>query len=708
MPPPGVCLNIMRDRQRQEGHGSLNNPEKFCGQDFEQLRTYCLIKRVRFVDETFPPSRDSIGFGLLQPDEMARVVWKRPRNLHSDPQLYVNDVSRFDLCQGQVGNCWFLASLGALTFQQHIRKQVLPCDQGFQKDYAGIFHFRFWRFGKWVDVVIDDKLPTLDDNLIFVRPKTQNEFWPALLEKAYAKVCGSYADMSSGSVSEALMDFTGGVHVRFNLKEAQPDLWETIERAAKVNSLMGCGTPPVKTSGKNNVLPSGLVEGHAYTVTGVAEVLSNGVPEKLLRLWNPWGREEWIGDWSDESPKWQTVGAKEKKELLHNSDDGEFWMSIEDFKRHFTEVDICNLSPEFLDSGNKCVWDSSVHEGRWVQGATAGGCLNYSDTFWMNPQYRVTLTDILAQENGHTSGSCNILVSLMQKPQERFRHLSPNASIGYVIFQVPPSYKEQRGKFPAAFFNSQSPIAKTKAFINSREVTECFQLKPGDYLIVPSTYKPDETANFILSIFSKTKNYTKDSSTNVLESNIPNLEMPKDPLPQQPIYNYEDNPHKKVFLQYSDQYEEVDAEHLQALLNENILKGKTFQSGGFSLDACKSIIAIMDLSTTGKLNAVEFVRLWKKVLAYQEMFYQKDVSHTGHLSLPELQNAIESIGIKVNDELLNLMALRYGDSSGRLTLESYMCLMLRLECMAKIFQNLSDGKGMYLRPSEWLFLTMYS
>lgn len=111
----------------------------------------------------------------------------------------------------------------------------------------------------------------------------------------FARLYGSYEDLQIGQVSEALVDFTGGVNTRIKLAEAPPDLWNILTRATYSRSLMGCQTH----LGTTKVLKNGLVAGHAYTVTGIRKVTCQYGPESLVRLRNPWGKIEWKGDWSD-------------------------------------------------------------------------------------------------------------------------------------------------------------------------------------------------------------------------------------------------------------------------------------------------------------------------------------------------------------------------------------------------------------------------
>ena len=44
----------------------------------------------------------------------------------------------------------------------------------------------------------------------------------------------------------------------------------------------------------------GLVQGHAYSLTGVTEVTtSDSTVVQLVRIRNPWGDFEWKGAWAD-------------------------------------------------------------------------------------------------------------------------------------------------------------------------------------------------------------------------------------------------------------------------------------------------------------------------------------------------------------------------------------------------------------------------
>lgn len=78
MSVPGVCLNIIKERQESDGTGTLSNPKKFLDQDYELLHHYYLIRDRRYIDDMFPPDNSSIGENLLQPEDLAKVQWIRP------------------------------------------------------------------------------------------------------------------------------------------------------------------------------------------------------------------------------------------------------------------------------------------------------------------------------------------------------------------------------------------------------------------------------------------------------------------------------------------------------------------------------------------------------------------------------------------------------------------------------------------------------
>ena len=313
-----------------------------------------------------------------------------------------------------------------------VRARVIPLDQSFTEEYAGVFHFRFWQYGEWVDVVIDDFLPTRAGKLVFIHSDSGSEFWSALLEKAYAKLHGSYEALKvsalkieckyvdhhlytltqGGTTAEAMVDFTGGCAEMFDLGgRAQADLFTVMLKAFQRCSLSGCSIEPDPNEYEAQT-GEGLVRGHAYSVTKVVKArietprVSGEIP--LIRVRNPWGNAvEWSGAWSDGSPEWGYVPDEEKENLGINFEaDGEFWMSYKDFLKYFSQLEVTNLTPDALDSHSRFRWEVSTFSGSWQPGSSAGGCRNFIETFASNPQYVVSLQD---PDEGDDEDKCTII-----------------------------------------------------------------------------------------------------------------------------------------------------------------------------------------------------------------------------------------------------------------------------------------------------------
>ncbi|KAF0036871.1 hypothetical protein F2P81_009745 [Scophthalmus maximus] len=299
------------------------------GKSYEQLRHECLQKGVLFEDQDFPAAGPSIFYSQSVP---VNIEWKRPKEICENPKFIVGDANRTDICQGQLGDCWLLAAIASLTLKKDALARVVPHDQDFDRRYAGIFHFQFWQHNQWLDVVVDDRLPAVRNQLIMLHSASNDEFWSALLEKAYAKLHGSYESLKGGSTMEAMEDFTGGVGEVYETKTPPGNLFAIMKKALDRGSMMGCSIDISSSAESEAKTTTGLVKGHAYSITGVEEVTVRGQKVQLVRVRNPWGQVEWNGAWSDDSREWNYVDAAEKKRILQNSsEDGEFCAASQTF-----------------------------------------------------------------------------------------------------------------------------------------------------------------------------------------------------------------------------------------------------------------------------------------------------------------------------------------------------------------------------------------
>ncbi|XP_009469180.1 PREDICTED: calpain-9 isoform X2 [Nipponia nippon] len=637
------------------------------GKAYKELKEECLRRGVLFEDPDFPACSSSLFFSEKPP---IPFIWKRPTDIVKDPKFILGGATRTDICQGDLGDCWLLAAIASLTLNEKMLARVVPLDQNFGPDYAGIFHFQFWQHNEWLDVVIDDRLPTFKDRLVFLHSAERNEFWSALLEKAYAKLNGSYEALKGGSTIEAMEDFTGGVGEMYEVKKAPDNFYEILEKALKRCSMVGCSIDISSATESEAKTPFGLIKGHAYSVTGIDEVRYRDQQVQLIRIRNPWGQVEWNGPWSDK-------------------------MKFEDFKVHFDKVEICNLTPDALEDSTAHKWEVTIHQGSWVRGSTAGGCRNFLETFWTNPQIKLHLTE---KDDGQDD--CTFIAALMQKDRRKLKKFGAEMlTIGYSIYES----SGRDGHLGKDFFRYHPSKARSKTYINLREVSNRFKLPPGNYILVPTTFEPHQEADFCLRIFSEKKAITEDLDENVAID----LPEPLNPTPS-PQETEEEKQFRALFEHISGKDMEISAEELEYVLNAVLKKTKNIKFKNLSLISCRNIISLMDTSGNGKLEFSEFKVFWEKMKKWIDIFLQFDFDKSGSMSSYEFRSALKAAGYQLNNYLLQLIVLRYADEQFQIEFDDFLNCLIRLENASRVFQALSakNKEFINLNIGEFINLAM--
>ena len=355
-------------------------------QDYYQLRDECLKKDVLFEDPEFPPDNDLLRHRTKRVED--DVEWMRPHEYlrPEDPILVSERNEGFDI--KTTLDSWFVPAMSAIAESESLLRRVVPDDQGFGEDkkYAGIFHFRFW-FGRWIEIVVDDRLPVRKGLPIYMRSSSNVELWPTLLEKAYAKAKGSYELLNHWLPVDGCIELTGGVPERIrNLpmflspeaSAASDRLFFDLIRASQMGNIILASLPmepkpesrrtPEGSSTRARLSEAsqlGLEVRYVYRVTQVANL---GQGRQIIRVKNCSGPKpiRWVGAWNPDDTKWANIDEDIRKELDSETfHDGGFWMSYGDFLKYFQVSFVFQATQLSKQAPPSCFffWGGGVEDG---------------------------------------------------------------------------------------------------------------------------------------------------------------------------------------------------------------------------------------------------------------------------------------------------------------------------------------------------------
>ena len=441
----GRALQLEEDAGDEGGDSDSESEPSLAGSDDQDLsedeETEVYDSKGYFCDMAFRPGLEALGNfsgdsankakGKVDKWQQDMVKgWVRPYQMcgqnrthafklygmnHVEPRLFGHTAPN-DLRQGSLGDCWLITAMSSIAefpslVQRLFKQQELAVD--------GRYDIRLYdeETERWHVVTIDDRLPFMKKpgcygRTIFCKPSKEGEFWPCLLEKAFAKFLDGYWRLEGGFIGIALVALTGKPSVYMKLRDADdlekgkehksyeylygPDSdntthkcllmrnpgkdqdWGAYSGSADTASWERGGEEPVdkidddemwekiKTwdsqgflmgaSSRSNY--NGIIRGHAYSLIRAVEVEVEGHDEytslRLVKIRNPHAGNEWTGPFSDADEESWNAHPEALEACNHEvgeKEDGFFWMTWHEFKQGFKKFHL-NLQASRTEGGD--------------------------------------------------------------------------------------------------------------------------------------------------------------------------------------------------------------------------------------------------------------------------------------------------------------------------------------------------------------------
>jgi len=455
-----------RKRKEEEERKKRAGAPKVIEANLDELKAQ--VREKDFEDTAWTPQ----VYGSKAHDPQYKI--QKLREAYGEVELFTDGCSPGDIHQGELGDCWFLSAIACLSAREEKkpREEQMKDLFTYADPKVGLFVVRFYKNGVYQDIVVDDRFPFKWGQCSFAKSGKKKECWVQVIEKAYAKLHGSYDAIEGGFVNDGLVDMTGGMGGQMRLSDTSVKkeindgtFWATLRSLNSDGHLLGCGSGAGKDT---DISDMGIVKGHAYSLLRVEEIDGH----RLVQLRNPWGSTEWKGKWSDNDEDSWTQKMKKKLDFK-KADDGSFWMAFEDFVLHYRSLYICRV---FNDE-----WNRILVSSEW-RGETAGGCSNNHSKFVKNPRIKLQI-----------KGRIKLFLTLMQHDSRGVGEGDGEVPIGFRVFKSDHLY-------------SSNSVCGTGTYAYDREVfvdTNLEENSKGPYLIVPTTFDAGQERAFTMKAYWK-------------------------------------------------------------------------------------------------------------------------------------------------------------------------------------------------------------
>ena len=589
---------------------TILNSEEAALKKCEELYINAIETNTQFTDKEFGAinTKKSMYMNAMPSSSISPndVAWYRIKDISAKASFLSSLSTSYDVIQGCLGDCWFISALAVIASKDYLLRGEFTesiLDDGVIDDeeikmvscgiYPPVFHhfrergiycFKFYKNYKWRYVIIDDTLPCLKVNdvsmerprLIYGKCRNNDEFWVALIEKAYAKLHGCYEKLNSGFIDDAIQDLTGLNTRRILLGE---DVFRDNERMIdktwndlvdytsdfvsaknnvltkfssiksmvsnilldKNNSILACSVD-AKGKEKQDVIykgdKSGLISGHAYALLKAFEIpkpvsKKERKTSRLLLLKNPWGVKEWNGKWSDNSKEVEqnaqlilnALKVKLPKQKQENiSEDGRFLISFSDFRSIFNNLFIAfQFSPKYIPFYFDDTWNDNAG------GIPVENTIANNEEWSKNPQYALSIKK-----------DTNMFISITQEDgrlnDDRFPFNSSIEETCLMIIRIKEKMKLK------TFTNTDrvyiSPLKR------HRENSVGIKLEKGEYIVVCCARDKNSKKKFRLCVWAEDFFIDDEVNGDNFMSKMENVKMERIDKKINPVYINVDNEEK--------------------------------------------------------------------------------------------------------------------------------------------------------------------